>query len=97
LHGAGLINLWPERVYQTTKNTFEFVAVLRKGGEAVYSDGFLPAIEADRKAPFEDISNQLRATNTKLEAANAAALAAEQTLTRMKKSLAWRATKPFRT
>jgi hypothetical protein len=103
LHRAGLIDLWPERVYHTPKNVFEFVAVLKKGGEAVYSDAFLPAIESDREAQFEGISNQLRETmierdnlNMKLETANTAALAAQQTLTRMKKSLAWRATKPFR-
>jgi hypothetical protein len=103
LHSAGLIDLWPERVYHTPKNVFEFVAVLKKGGEAVYSDAFLSETETDGETQFEGISNQLRETmierdnlNMKLETANTAALAAQQTLTRMKKSLAWRATKPFR-
>ena len=103
LHSEGLIDMWPERVYHTPANIFEFTAVLRKGGKADYPAAFLPAIETDFKTQIQEVKSQLHEItsqrdrlNIELQAALTAGLAAEQHLTKMKESFSWRATKPLR-
>lgn len=86
IHAVGLTDFYPERVFQTPRNTFEFTVILRKGRRTE------PASVA-----FVDSPNLAGDLRGKLNNAEANIAALSNHIATMEKSLSWRATAPLRT